>query len=83
MAAAAAGAGVAAHERAWGGQSDVGCDWTGTQRVAAKFSTEKLADYLLRDSRLVGGQVFHYDLPGMIAFLNAARPVLDAELPDV
>ena len=46
--------------------------WRGQAADGQRFETETLADYKVRDGRLVRAQMFYYDLPGMIAFLREA-----------
>lgn len=46
--------------------------WRGQAPDGSRFETETLADYKVRDGRLVRAQMFYYDLPAMIAFLGAA-----------
>jgi uncharacterized protein len=47
--------------------------WRGRDAEGRHFQTETLADYQVRDGRLARAQMFYYDLPGMIAFLERAR----------
>jgi ketosteroid isomerase-like protein len=47
--------------------------WKGLDAAGRRFATETLADYQVRDGRLARAQMFYYDLPGMIAFLDGAR----------
>jgi uncharacterized protein len=47
--------------------------WKGLDAKGRRFETETLADYQVRDGRLARAQMFYYDLPGMIAFLDGAR----------
>ena len=49
--------------------------WKGKDATGRRFETETLADYLVRDGRLARAQMFYYDLPGLIAFLDRARQV--------
>jgi ketosteroid isomerase-like protein len=53
--------------------------WKGLDAKGRRFETETLADYQLRDGRLVRAQMFYYDLPGMIAFLDNAKVSVAAE----
>jgi ketosteroid isomerase-like protein len=46
--------------------------WQGQDAAGRRFATETLADYQVRDGRLARAQMFYYDLPGMIAFLESA-----------
>jgi ketosteroid isomerase-like protein len=46
--------------------------WKGRDAKGRQFETETLADYLVRDGRLARAQMFYYDLPGMLAFLDGA-----------
>jgi ketosteroid isomerase-like protein len=46
--------------------------WKGLDAKGRRFETETLADYQVRDGRLARAQMFYYDLPGMIAFLDGA-----------
>jgi ketosteroid isomerase-like protein len=51
--------------------------WRGLDAEGRYFETETLADYQVRAGRLARAQMFYYDLPGMIAFLQkAVRPNL-------
>ena len=47
--------------------------WKGLDANGRRFATETLADYQVRDGQLARAQMFYYDLPGMIAFLDRAR----------
>jgi ketosteroid isomerase-like protein len=47
--------------------------WKGLDSNGRRFATETLADYQVRDGQLARAQMFYYDLPGMIAFLDRAR----------
>lgn len=47
--------------------------WKGLDSKGRRFETETLADYQVRDGLLARAQMFYYDLPGMIAFLDRAR----------
>jgi hypothetical protein len=46
--------------------------WRGLDREGRQFETEVLADYQVRDGLLARAQMFYYDLPGVIAFLDRA-----------
>ena len=46
--------------------------WKGLDPNGRRFETETLADYQVRDGQLVRAQMFYYDLPGMISFLDGA-----------
>ena len=46
--------------------------WRGLDREGRRFETEVLAAYQVRDGRLARAQMFYYDLPGVIAFLDSA-----------
>lgn len=46
--------------------------WKGLDAEGRRFETEVLADYQVRDGRLARAQMFYYDLPGVIAFLDRA-----------
>ena len=48
--------------------------WRGVDAKGKRFETEVLADYQVRDGRLVRAQMFYYDLPGVIAFVDGAQP---------
>jgi ketosteroid isomerase-like protein len=47
--------------------------WKGLNTEGQRFETETLADYQVRDGQLARAQMFYYDLPGMISFLDGAR----------
>jgi uncharacterized protein len=49
--------------------------WKGMDAKGRRFETETLADYQVRDGRLARAQMFYYDLPGVIAFLERARDI--------
>jgi len=44
----------------------------GVSRAGQRFETEILARYEVRDGLFAGAQMFHFDLQGLIAFLEAA-----------
>jgi len=46
--------------------------WRGLDAEGRRFETEVLADYQVREGRLAHAQMFYYDLPGVIAFLDSA-----------
>lgn len=46
--------------------------WKGVSRAGQRFETEILARYEVRDGLFAGAQMFHFDLQGLIAFLEAA-----------
>lgn len=46
--------------------------WKGLDAQGRRFETETLGDYQVRDGRLARAQMFYYDLPGMISFLEQA-----------
>jgi hypothetical protein len=54
------------------GRVIVNYDWRGLDAEGRRFETEVLADYEVRDGQLARAQMFYYDLPGMIAFLDDA-----------
>jgi uncharacterized protein len=47
--------------------------WKGLDTEGRRFESETLADYQVRDGQLARAQMFYYDLPGMISFLDGAR----------
>lgn len=47
--------------------------WKGCDRAGRWFSTETLAHYQLRDSKLLRAQMYHFDLKGLLDFLAAAK----------
>jgi hypothetical protein len=47
--------------------------WRGEDAKGERLETEVLADYQVREGRLVRAQMFYYDLPGVIAFIDGAR----------
>ncbi|MGE0769361.1 MAG: nuclear transport factor 2 family protein [Hyphomicrobiaceae bacterium] len=55
------------------GRVVVNYKWRGLAPNGDRFETEVLADYQVRDGRLARAQMFYFDLPGMIAFLESAR----------
>ena len=61
-----------------GGRVIVNYLWKGLDVRGRRFATETLADYQVRNGQLARAQMFYFDLPGMIAFLNAARTSGDA-----
>jgi ketosteroid isomerase-like protein len=46
--------------------------WKGQDARGHRFETETIGDYQIRDGRLARAQMFYYDLPGMISFLEQA-----------
>lgn len=54
------------------GRVVVNYKWKGLDDQGRRFETETLADYQVREGRLCRAQMFYYDLPGMIAFLDGA-----------
>lgn len=46
--------------------------WKGLDAEGRRFETQVLADYQVREGRLARAQMFYYDLPGVIAFLDSA-----------
>ena len=47
--------------------------WKGLDTEGRRFESETLADYQVHDGQLARAQMFYYDLPGMISFLDGAR----------
>jgi ketosteroid isomerase-like protein len=47
--------------------------WRGLDPAGRRFETETLADYQVRDGRLVRAQMFYFDLVGTIGFLEQAE----------
>ena len=47
--------------------------WKGCDRAGRWFSTETLAHYQLRDSKLLRAQMYYFDLKGLLDFLAAAK----------
>ena len=48
--------------------------WRARDAAGRDFETETLAHYRVREGKLVGAQMFYFDLSGMLAFLSAATP---------
>jgi hypothetical protein len=46
--------------------------WKGKSERAGRFEAETLAEYVVRDRRVVRAQMFHFDMPGLLAFLHRA-----------
>jgi uncharacterized protein len=46
--------------------------WKGIDRQGRGFETSTLADYQVRDGLFARAQMYYYDLPGLINFLNQA-----------
>jgi ketosteroid isomerase-like protein len=53
-----------------GGRVIVNYLWRGLDPRGRRFETETLADYQIRDGRLVRAQMFYFDLGGTIRFLE-------------
>ena len=46
--------------------------WRAKDQRGARFETETLAHYQVKDEKLRYARMFHYDLPGLLAFLDRA-----------
>lgn len=46
--------------------------WKGIDSRGRRFETPTLADYRVREGLLIYAQMYYFDLPGMIAFLDEA-----------
>jgi ketosteroid isomerase-like protein len=44
--------------------------WKGESERAGRFEAETLAEYVVRDGRVARAQMFHFDMPGLLAFLH-------------
>ena len=50
--------------------------WKGLAANGRRFQTETLAEYQVRDDRLLRAQMFYFDLTGMISFLEEVQTAL-------